>query len=46
MENGQFVYNRGIIEEVDLKHRVIQLQDPFYLLSIKIDEIVDVTIMD
>ncbi|MEK3975054.1 MULTISPECIES: YolD-like family protein [unclassified Psychrobacillus] len=45
-KNGQFVYNRGIIEEVDLKHRVIQLQDPFYLLSIKIDEIVDVTIMD
>lgn len=45
-KEGQFIYNRGTIEEVDLKRRVIQLQDPFYLLAIKMDDIVDVTIMD
>lgn len=45
-KDGQFIYNRGTIEEVDLKRRVIQLQDPFYLLAIKMDDIVDVTIMD
>ncbi|MER2260855.1 MAG: YolD-like family protein [Psychrobacillus sp.] len=45
-KNGQFVYNRGIIEEIDVKHREIKLQDPFYLIPIKLDEIVDITIMD
>lgn len=45
-KDGQFIYNRGIIEEIDLKPRKIQLQDPFYSLSLKLDEIVDVTIMD
>ncbi|MCM3358049.1 YolD-like family protein [Psychrobacillus sp. MER TA 171] len=45
-KDGQFIYNRGTIEEVDIKRRVIQLQDPFYLLAIKMDDIVDVTIMD
>ena len=43
---GQFIYNRGTIEYVDLKHRIIQLQDPFYVMDIKLDEIIDVTIMD
>lgn len=42
----QFIYNRGTIEEVDLKRRVIQLQDPFYLMTINMDEIIDVTIMN
>ncbi len=45
-KDGQFIYKRGTIEEVDLKRRVIQLQDPFYLLAINMDDIVDVTIMD
>lgn len=45
-KDGRFIYNRGTIEEVDLKRRMIQLQDPFYLLAIKMDDIVDVTIMD
>ena len=45
-KDGHFIYNRGTIEEVDLKHRLIKLQDPFYLIHIKLDDIVDVTIMD
>ena len=44
--DGQFIYNRGTIEEVDLKHRIVQLQDPFYVMDIKLDEIIDVTIMN
>lgn len=44
--DGRFVINRGTIENVDLKRRVIEIQDPFYLLSIKMDDITDVTIMD
>lgn len=44
--DGAFIYNRGIIEGVNLQKREIELQDPFYLLSLKLDEIVDVTIMD
>ena len=45
-KNGHFIYNRGTIEYVDLKHRVIQLQDPFYVMDIKLDDIIDVTILD
>lgn len=44
--NGKFIYNRGTIESIDLQRRSLELQDPFYLLTIKVDEIVDVTIMD
>ena len=44
--DGQFIYNRGTVESVNLQKREIELQDPFYLLSLKLDEIVDVTIMD
>lgn len=44
--DGQFYYNRGIIESIDIQRRTLELQDPFYLLSLKLDEIVDVTIMD
>lgn len=45
-KDGRFIYNRGIIEEVDLKRRIIKLQDPFTLIHIKLDDIMDVTIMD
>jgi len=45
-KEGEFIYNRGTIESVDLQRRVIELEDPFYLLQLKLDEIVDVTIMD
>ena len=44
--DGQFFYNRGTIESIDLQRRTLELQDPFYLFSLKLDEIVDVTIMD
>ena len=44
--DGQFIYNRGTIESIDLTRRTLELQDPFYLFSLKLDEIVDVTIMD
>ncbi|MEK5207463.1 YolD-like family protein [Psychrobacillus sp. FSL H8-0510] len=44
--DGAFFYKRGIVESVDLQRRVIELEDPFYLLQLKLDEIVDVTIMD
>ncbi|MEK4083747.1 YolD-like family protein [Psychrobacillus sp. FSL K6-1415] len=45
-KNGEFIYNRGTVESVNLQKREIELKDPFYLLSLKLDEIVDVTIMD
>ncbi|MEK3955708.1 YolD-like family protein [Psychrobacillus sp. FSL K6-1464] len=44
--DGEFVYRRGIVEGVDLSRREIELQDPFYLLKLNLDEIVDVTIID
>ncbi|SDN16100.1 YolD-like protein [Psychrobacillus sp. OK028] len=44
--DGTFIYKRGIVESVDLRRRVIELEDPFSLLQLKLDEIVDVTIMD
>lgn len=43
---GEFFYKRGTIESVDLKRRTIELQDTFYLFSLKLDDIVDVTLMD
>lgn len=45
-KDGEFIYSRGTVEGVNLQKRKIELQDPFYLLSLKLDEIVDVTIMD
>ena len=44
--DGQFFYKRGTIESIDLKRRTLELQDPFYLFWLKLDEIVDVNIMD
>lgn len=45
-KDGHFIFNRGTIESVDLKRRTIELQDPFYLMTINMDEIIDVTIMN
>lgn len=44
--DGKFIYNRGTIESVDLNRRTIELEDPFTLMRLSLDEIVDVTIMD
>ncbi|MEK3977848.1 YolD-like family protein [Psychrobacillus sp. FSL K6-2836] len=45
-KDGEFLYNRGTVENADMHKRVIELEDPFSLIQIKLDEIVDVTIMD
>ncbi len=45
-KDGHFIFNRGTIESVDLKRRTIELQDPFYLMTINMDEIIYVTIMN
>ena len=45
-EGGAFIYMRGIEECVDLRRRVIQPEDLFSLIQLKLDEIVDVTIMN
>lgn len=44
--DGEFFYKRGIIESINLTRRTLELEDPFYLFSLNLDEIVDVTIMD
>lgn len=44
--DGQFIYKRGIIESIDLQRRKLELDDPFSLLKLNLDEIVDITIMD
>ena len=44
--DGQFIYKRGIIESIDIQRRKLQLDNPFSLLQLNLDEIVDVTIMD
>lgn len=45
-KDGEFYYNRGTIESVDFTRRTIELQDPFCLLSINLEEIVDLTIVE
>lgn len=45
-KEGQFVYNQGTIEEIDLKRRTIEIQDPFSLFPLNIDDIVDVTVLE
>ncbi|QUG41577.1 YolD-like family protein [Psychrobacillus sp. INOP01] len=35
--DGQFYYNRGTIESIDIQRRTLEMQDPFYLLSIRLD---------
>lgn len=44
--DGEFIYNRGTIENVNLHGRTIEMGEPFTLMNINLDEIVDVTIMD
>ena len=44
--DGQFIYNRGTIESIDLTRRTLELDTPFSLINLNLDEIVDVTIMD
>lgn len=44
--DGEFIYRRGTIESVDIQKRILELDDPFSLIQLKLDEIVDVTIMD
>lgn len=44
--DGAFIYNRGTIESVNLIKRTIELEDSFTLMSLNLDEIVHVTIMD
>lgn len=44
--DGQFIYHRGTIESSDLTRRTLELNDPFSLIKLNLDEIVDVTIMN
>lgn len=41
-----YLQESGIVECVVLRRRVIEPEDPFSSLQLKLDEIVDVTIMD
>ena len=44
--DGEFLYHRGTIQWIDLNRRVLELDDPYRFYEIKIDEIVDVTILE
>lgn len=45
-KEGEFIYNRGTIQWIDLRNRTIELEDPFRSFELSIDEIVDVTILE
>lgn len=45
-KNGEFLYNQGTIQWIDLTKRTIELEDPFRSFVLQLDEIVDVTIME
>lgn len=45
-KEGEFLYNRGTIQWIDLTKRTIEVEDPFRCFKLKIDEIVDVTILE
>ncbi|WP_419962129.1 YolD-like family protein [Psychrobacillus sp. BM2] len=45
-KNGVIELYGGTIESVDLKHRTLELDNPFGIKEYNLDEIVDVTIMD
>lgn len=45
-KEGEFLFNRGTIQWIDLTKRTIELEDPFRCFELKIDEIVDVTILE
>lgn len=44
--DGKFFSCRGTVESIDLTRRILELDDPFSLLKLNLDEIVDVTIRD
>lgn len=43
-KDGEFIYNRGTIQWIDLARRTIELEDAFRSFELSIHEIVDVTI--
>ena len=43
---GEFLYNRGVIQWIDVAKRTIELEDPFRCYKLSLDEIVDATIME
>lgn len=45
-KDGEFVYNRGMIQSIDLSRRSIELEDPFSSFELSLDEIVDITIFE
>ena len=45
-KDGEFLYNRGTIQWIDLIKRTIELEDPFHSYKLSIDEIVDATIVE
>lgn len=45
-KDGEFLYHRGTIQWIDLNKRVLELEDPYRFYEVKIDEIVDVTILE
>ncbi|MDF2064960.1 YolD-like family protein [Bacillus sp. Cr_A10] len=44
--DGEFILRGGIIQNVDLKNRTIEVDDPFELHNYNLDVIVDVTVTD
>ncbi|KQL37591.1 hypothetical protein AN959_03435 [Psychrobacillus sp. FJAT-21963] len=45
-KDGEFILRGGIIQNVDLKDRIIEVDNPYGLLSYNLDDIVDVTVTD
>ncbi|WP_419958906.1 YolD-like family protein [Psychrobacillus sp. BM2] len=45
-KEGEFIYNRGTIQWIDLRKRTIELEDSFRSFELSIDEIIDVTILE
>ncbi|MEK3955284.1 YolD-like family protein [Psychrobacillus sp. FSL K6-1464] len=44
--DGEFIYRRGTIESINIQRRTLELDTPFSLIKLNVDEIVDVTIID
>ncbi|MEI4770953.1 YolD-like family protein [Psychrobacillus sp. FJAT-51614] len=44
--DGKYVLRGGIIQRVDLKQRTMEVDDPFGLHKYKLDEVVDVTVLE
>ena len=45
-EDGQFTFHNGKVIWVDLSRRTIEMEDVFKSFVIKLDEIVDVTVLE